>query len=243
MARLETALLDLVADHRDGPLHGRLEALLGCFVEPVLLARDTIGLRNQRLLRLHRDLTGAPIEACACCPHCHADNEFDVPEAALLALPPADAGTIVALPGGRTFRLPRVADLLSADLSPGAPSLPCQIALACEIEGNGKLDTAALAELGEAFDAGDPAANLVLTLDCAECGSAFQSAVDIAVLVAAGLERMAEGLLRDVNCIASVYGWSEAQIIDLPAPRRRRYVELIATRRAPGGLRRVEARG
>ena len=53
-------------------------------------------------------------------------------------------------------------------------------------------------------------------------------------------DRLVEGLYRDIDTIASAYGWDEPTILALPADRRRRYVELIATRTRTRAPRRTQ---
>lgn len=213
---------------RRAALHALVEAADGH--GPV--AQDTPGTRNQRLLRLHAGIAGGTLEACAACPCCDEKNEFDVPVKGLLALPPVDREASIAL-GRSVFRLPRVADLELRGSSAEAPAL--RIARACRLSGEEPIDDALLAALGTRFDAADPAAAVSLEIACAACGMGFPVAVDVALLVGEACARAAENLLRDVDALASAYGWNEAEILAVPAERRRRYVSMIAARRMPGG--------
>jgi len=194
------------------------------------LGQDTLGMRNQRLLRLHADLGGGPLEAVAKCPACATVNEFALPGDLLLALP-APTPDAAAMIGGVRFRLPRMDDLLSDDPRPLAERC-CEAAPAPSADDVARAD-AALGAL-------DPAADPVFDLVCAACGDAHRAAVDIAGFVAAALDRLAARLLREVDMLASAYGWSERAIAALPAERRRRYVEMVAAR---GSVPSTAARG
>ena len=116
-------------------------------------------------------------------------------------------------------------------------SAPLRLARLCLIEGAPRLDAALLARLGDAFDQADPAASIALALSCSECGADVPVAVDVAPLVADAFARLADGLLRDIDAIASAYGWGEDAVLALPQERRQQYVALIAGRRRPGGAR------
>lgn len=229
MPRLESALLDLAADPGAGEPADRLAMLLACTASAEELARDTPGLRNQRLLRLHRHLVGGAIEACAPCPECATQNEFDVPAESLLALPAPAVDGVIEVAGVGAFRLPRMADLAVVS---GSAALARDLALHCRLgsAATERLHDAALDRIGAAFEQADPAASIVIAIACAQCGHGFRSAVDLALLVAPAMARLGEGLLRDVDCLAAAYGWSEEQILALPPARRRRYVALVAER-------------
>lgn len=213
-----------------GPPHQRLDRLLCALastdgIVPEVLARDTLGMRNQRLLRLHARYGGGALEAVAKCPACETLNEFALPGDVLLALPapPADAAATI---GAARFRLPRMSDLLSDDPRP-------LVERCCE---TGSLPSAgSVAQAGDLLDALDPAANPVFDLACSACGTAYRAAVDVAGFVASALDRLIARLLREIDMIASAYGWSEPAILALPADRRRRYVDMIAAR--GGGVR------
>src|ERR1700754_2198149 len=71
--------------------------------------RDPLGVRNQRMLALHRAAVGRPVEAVVTCPGCGADNEFVVPVDGIRALPEPPQQTVVRLAFGGVearFRLP-----------------------------------------------------------------------------------------------------------------------------------------
>lgn len=233
MPRLESALLDLAASAGTVEPAGRLATLLACTASAGELEQDTPGLRNQRLLALHRQLIGGAIEACAVCPECTTQNEFDVPADSLLALPAPAPHAVIEVDGVGAYRLPRMADLAAVGAS---AALARDLALRCRIRSDAPdpLDGAALDRIGAAFERADPAASIVIAIACAQCGHRFRSAVDVALLVEPALARLGEGLLRDVDSLAAAYGWSEEQILALPSGRRRRYVALTAERgRAP----------
>lgn len=226
-----------------GRPHNRLAQLLAQFA-PEALEADTLGLRNQRLLRFYRTLSTAALEGQARCPSCAQPAMFTVPVEAVLACaePPDERIALVALGGGTArFRLPVMADIMGLD--PAAGDARSQLAARCRLDEGPALDETALERLAQAFDTLDPAAEVTLALECAACHRSFAAAIDIAGFVADGLDRVVEGLFRDVDVLARAYGWSEAEILALPAARRRRYVAL-ASAAADGApaLRAVRAR-
>jgi hypothetical protein len=69
---------------------------------------------------------------------------------------------------------------------------------------------------------------------CPQCAQMLTGAVYVPLLVMDELRRAAAGVQDDVHWIASVYHWSEVEILALPRGRLRHYAERI--RRAAQGL-------
>lgn len=190
---------------------------------------DTLGLRNQRNLGLHRALCGTAIEARVTCPDCATDNEAELPVAALLNLPdPPDAVVVDTADGPRRFGLPRLSDL---DL-PGLTRLVAHLAL----DPVALPDPALCDQVAAAWEEADPAGAIALDLTCSACGRALTASVDPAPFVARDLDLLADRLMREIDAIARAYGWSEDAILALPADRRRRYVALASAQPGPGRL-------
>jgi hypothetical protein len=200
--------------------HVRLDRLLRVLEPADALDLETLGQRNQRLLRLAGRFGSGRLEGVATCSACTTDNEFTIPVDELLAIPPPSAtSTMVA---GMTLRLPRMVDLLADD--------PTPLLARCT---DGALSVEAAQAAGTALDALDPAASVVLEITCAHCSLGFLADVDIAGFVEVVVDRVATVLLRDIDVIASAYGWSEYAIAALPSQRRRAYVAMIRQRHAP----------
>jgi hypothetical protein len=205
-----------------GPPHARLDRLLRRLAPAAAIERDSLGERNQRLLALYLELGRGPLEAVAPCPRCGERNEFSLPADRLLSelAPAPDAAVEV---DGRRFRLPRMADLLTQNPKP----LPERC-----LESGGAASPETVVEAGRRFDELDPAANVAIDLVCATCGMAYGAALDVADHVATAFDRALAQLYRDIDAIASTYGWSEREIAALPSERRGRYVAMISARGA-----------
>lgn len=224
------------------PAHRRLGTLLAAIEGSEAVRDDTLGERNRRLLALHRNLVGTPLEARIACPGCATENEFALPVARILAIPLPPRDAVARLRIGRavhTFRLPRMSDVEAlAGTGPGSGSFAgsgggfeARVIERCRTGGKGPLPVGAVETLGRAFDEIDPAADIAVDITCAGCRRPIATTVDIASFVARDLDRLADGLYRDIDTIASAYGWSEADILALPPSRRSRYVAMIAGRR------------
>jgi hypothetical protein len=189
---------------------------------------DGLGARHQRLLRMHQELVRRPIDACVVCPHCGTDNEFPLPVEHIIGLPTPPPGATVEVATGdgySVFRIPAIADI--ADISAATDGLS---ALARRTRVGGHADALTSAEmdlLAEAWEALDPAGSLRIELVCAECAHELVADADVNEFVARDFDLLVQSLMREVHTIAGAYGWAEAEILDLPAERRRWYVDLI----------------
>jgi hypothetical protein len=215
-----------------GP-HRRIGNLLATLLPDVVLEHDTLGQRNRRMLQLHAGLFDRAIEARVACTKCETQNEFAVPREEILAAPMADADAIVEMPvsgGNVRFRQPRLADIAIASTA-GDPK--AALIRLCSLSEAGELALCEADALAVHYEALDPLANISIDTPCAQCGSAISATVELADFVASDIIRLVDGLFRDIDSIASAYGWSEADILALPPDRRARYISMIAARRSP----------
>jgi hypothetical protein len=216
-----------------GSPHRQLEPLLAAVEPEARLDADTLGARNRRLLAFHRLLSGGPLDARLRCAGCGTDNAFAVPADAILACPAADPEARILIRSGRhrlSFRLPRMADISAAAGMAADDVLPHIVSL-CLVAGTPGRDVPreSLDRLAERFEALDPAARIIVA--CAECGKGLRASVNVAEFVANAVERIVARLYREIHAIARAYGWSEDEILSLPASRRRAYVAMIADQR------------
>jgi hypothetical protein len=79
-----------------------------------------------------------------------------------------------------------------------------------------------------ALSAADPLTDLVLETACPYCGAANAVPFPLEESLLAALRRLGERLLEEIHLLASTYHWSEAEILALPAGRRRFYLARIA---------------
>jgi hypothetical protein len=79
-----------------------------------------------------------------------------------------------------------------------------------------------------ALSAADPLTDLVLETTCPYCGADNAVPFPLEDSLLAALRRLGERLLEEIHLLASTYHWSEAEILALPAGRRRFYLARIA---------------
>ena len=207
------------------------------------LSRDdlgslTIGERDARLLRLRAMVFGPRATGIAECPHCANRVEFPVDTSAFLrASEEAHALHEVETEDARVrFRVPTSHDLAAVVTASDALGGLQRLLDRCVLEvkarnddGSRELSPDALDAIGQAMLRADPAAEISLSLECPECGGRWQLGFEVADFFWQELAARARQLLREIDVIARAYGWSEREILRLPAVRRRTYVELLET--------------
>lgn len=235
-ARSAAALIEVWEPASRAPPHRRLAKLLAAIEGAAAISGDTLGGRNRRLLMLHSTLVGGSLEARVTCTHCAAESEFALPAEAILAAPAPGPDVRGRVRSGRrtlSFRLPRMADIEAVTTAQADGDVWRVVLERCRVGGDGAITEAAAAQLAREFEALDPAANIVVNVACSGCARPIAASVDLAGFIARDLDRLADSLFRDIDMIASAYGWSEQQILALAPERRRRYVALIAAARTP----------
>jgi uncharacterized tellurite resistance protein B-like protein len=204
------------------------------------LARTlTVGDRERLLLTLHAASYDPEPEFVVTCSGtgCGEQLEIAVPLHDLMRRPersaaPEYVARISDDAGNIRFRLPTGADQEEAALMARAdPERAgdllferCVIA----VEDGAAPDRATLrALLAERMPVLDPQAETILDVACPSCGAETSTLIDAASLI---FQHMASGrrLLSEIDRIARVYHWSEAEILAMPVARRRAYLDLIA---------------
>lgn len=179
--------------------------------------------------RLHCDAFGEVVDGLVTCRACATVLDVSV---ALRALPAAQSeATTVLAPGGRELRVraPTTRDLLAAceradparalvsacvSDAAGAPADPDELGE----ETLGMVDAAAEELAG--------AAATMVRATCPECGADVAAPLDVGALLWDRVARAAGEALREVAELAAAFGWSETEILALPAVRRGAYLEL-----------------
>lgn len=212
----------------------------------------SIGDREMLLTAVRRLAFGSRIEAIARCPQagCGAMLDLDIDVERLCSPPtegmPGPSYSIdVAGEGGDLrvrFRLPTGADQEAAARQAFAdPRASARLLFErCILEvvdpAGQPLDIAMCAglingPLEDAIRRLDPSIETILQLTCPSCGHETAVLLDFGAYLLAELAG-GETIYHQVDRIARAYHWSEADILRLPLPRRRRYLRLLAE----GGL-------
>ena len=200
-----------------GPLSHPRRALLLAAVGGVPGAEGLpLGQRDAALMRLRAGWFGADCPGLDACPACARPVEFEVP---LLAL---SNHAVPQDPGG--WRKLTTVDLLAVEPLAAAAA---RLALARAVTG-APVPEADLPQVADWLTRTDPLVHVVLDLTCAHCGAGWGRPFDIVRHLWAELTFSARRLLSEIHLIARSYHWTEAEILAVPAARRRAYLDLIA---------------
>lgn len=175
--------------------------------------------RDRLLLAALRQMGGPSAAVVATCPECGTLHEADVALAPLLETSDAAAPQVTL--GGRpaALRPPTSRDLAAAVVSGDAATLAGRCCDAPEA-------LADPAAIEAALDAAFPLLNIMIAMDCDDCGAQFARRFDPVPLLWAQVAARAKAALATVDCLARAYGWSEAEIFALSPTRRQLYREM-----------------
>ena len=225
-----SALLDLW--ERGSALRSLDRALLALSaalpeVPPPSLADWPLGRRNQALLELHCCCFAASLQGWTGCASCGEKMEFDLEGGALLRQN-SSLHEKVAFKG-RQFRLPSSRDLAALGDETDSHAAAIRILRLCclgDDEGREWVDQD-VEEIGERMALADPLAQIMISLRCPGCRQESVETLDIASFVWEEIQARAKRLYWEVHSIASVYGWSETEILSLSPARRWHYLEMV----------------
>jgi hypothetical protein len=196
-------------------------------------AEVTVTQRDRLLLQFKAMNCGPVLDCLTACPACRDQLSFTVSVADLLAgeVPRDSAITFDYEAYEVDARLPTCADLAALGTEGTAHDL-ARRCLTKVRQGDTTIDPSlAPVTLLEAFDAqlalrdSDPGSTLVL--NCPGCGHRWQQELDPPRFLWAEVEARVARILGEVHRIASIYHWSEAEILGLNPHRRQRYLELV----------------
>ena len=196
------------------------------------LADLTIGERDAQLLRLRIATFGGSAGGTAECPQCGERVEFSLDACAL-----ADAETFerpareIEIDGTSVrFRLPTSRNLAEAVTAQDDFRCVRRLIEQCIIEPRltDELSEDFVAALSDAMAKADLQAEIIISLGCPNCGKHWELLFDIAHFFWIEIATHAQRLVQEIDALARAYGWTEREILSLPAQRRRIYLELLA---------------
>jgi hypothetical protein len=170
------------------------------------------------------------------CQHCAEPCDFPLRFSDLPCKPGGDGFPYVTVHGGygrATFRAPTGGDqeVLAVEGLQGAAALRRLVGL-CRVESSAAFDAAQISEaelsrIDAALEDVSPEAVTETTMVCPSCGKPTRAQLDVTAMPLSS----ADALYQQVHRIASVYHWSEREILSLTRDRRQRYLALIAHQR------------
>jgi hypothetical protein len=222
------------AGRRQPPLQRALTLLAAAepTLSPAALYALPIGDRDRALLALHGETFGSRLEGLADCRVCGETIEIACgSDELMVSAEPAP----LRLRHGEfeiAFRTPSSEDIAEAcaeRLDPAA-ALARRCIVSCTHDGASVVPDCppeVLAAVSQAVLEADPVLDLEFAATCPACGSAQMFGFDIVTFLWQQVETRARHLLTQVHLLASAYGWSESDILALPAERRVAYLDLV----------------
>ena len=199
------------------------------------LVNLSLGHRDVLLLEVHRRTFGDKLDAYTQCPRCEEPLEFSL-SCALLACDTAsdEALTKTVTIQGSDFilRCPNSRDAAAAAASENPEAARKTLLSLCAAPAAGSArDIDALPEPARAAIAGelaamDPRAETLLDLVCPACARAWQGVFEIVTFLWTEIRARARRLLQEVDILARVYGWNEADILAMSETRRGWYLQM-----------------
>lgn len=196
-----------------------------------------LGQRDRDILAVRAATIGTSIELVLSCPHCAEllALTFDVGEL-MSGDAVAESVTVASNDTVITARPLRESDLAAASACQTVPAARTLLIARCIVAAHrgeraihaDDLGASEIDALSEALERADPGADLAFGIECSRCAAVVDASLDVARFVWTELSRRARNLLTEVDVIARRYGWSEQQILNLTASRRRRYLELAS---------------
>jgi hypothetical protein len=201
-----------------------------------------VGERDARLMRIRAATIGDRCDAVADCPSCAAALEF--------SFSVGEFGGEGAGTGDRIETAPVEAELEGIDLllhRPDSNDL-AQIVSAADVEqaryrllqrcvvaatqAGKALQPQDLPEglqdrISDLFAQADPRGDIVLDVQCEACGHRWSLLFDILGFFWLEIDALARRLVSDIATLAHVFGWREADIVEMSPARRRLYLETL----------------
>jgi hypothetical protein len=187
--------------------------------------------RDRLLAALYTRIYGPRVDTTITCQSCEAlfDLDFMLPTliddlAPQETLPYADEHTFVLRDDIR-FRLPTGDDECAVFGLPREQA-EAELLQRCVVDSEA-LDADILAEVQNAMQALAPVVNVDLDAKCPECGQQQTVQFDLQRYLLTALMNDRSQLVQEIHLLASAYGWSLSEILNLARSQRRAFVALV----------------
>jgi hypothetical protein len=207
-------------------------------IPPESLTRLSVGDRDARLTTLRKWIFGPQLVCIASCAQCDERLELslntdDLPSGGAVA--PEENFSLSVDGYDLVFRLPNSADLVALrnckSVDAGRRVLLERCISTAEHQGEritteqmpASVRDALIDQMGQIDESGD----VQLELNCPQCSHVAQTHFDIESFFWKEINAWANRILREVHTLASAYGWSEIEILNMTSWRRQVYLNLI----------------
>jgi hypothetical protein len=207
--------------------------------EPADPALLSIGDRDARLLQLREWMFGSSLLNISHCQACNeqiewvtniSDLRFPLPHKVSPASYSLQADSFTIL-----FRLPNSYDLSKVSSDSAYQSDPVKLLAECVLDVQHEtgqynihnLPIEVFDKLDQEMSMQDPLADIRMALSCPGCAHAWEAQFDIVHYLWKEIDSWARHILHDVALLASTFGWSEAEILNMSPQRRQLYLDMI----------------
>jgi hypothetical protein len=220
-------------------LHSCLRDIAGAAPTPELLRATPVGDRIAALMAVAAATGDGTFSAAVRCPAdgCGENLEVEVTWDEIRTIAETTAREPFAVEiDGLTFvvRRPEAADQdgLARASASGAEPTPRDVVAGLLVDGPAsELTPERVTAIEAALDERDPLICFTVGIGCPSCGSVADQEIPLVSIGAAVIRRQQARMLDDVHDLARAYGWSEGEILAIPAWRRARYRARIAADR------------
>lgn len=188
-----------------------------------------LGERNRVLARLYVEHFGGALEGFTQCTQCGQKLEFNFDVRQVANAAPLEASHVVVV-GQWKFRLPTSRALALALHGGDEASARHRLLVQCSEEPIGAAfdwSEEDMATIEEKLSEADSLADIQIGFKCPECGADFAEALDLGSFLWAEIESDARQLFDDIHLLASAYGWTEDEVLQLSSVRREAYVRRV----------------
>ena len=202
----------------------------------------TLGEVEARLIRLRQQLFGDTAELTCLCPSCNEAMEMSLSLHDLLQDVVVQREVRVESGGqGLRVRIPVLSDLLAVQhLPPGRGRrlllercvlsmdlISDEAALLKNVDDLTELSLIPNADIvSQAMATADPLANIEIAVTCSECHHSWQAPFHAVTLLWQELNDWAQRLLLQVHTLATSYGWTQRDVMELSRWRRQVYLNM-----------------
>ncbi len=207
-------------------------------IKPDLLAKACVGERDSGLLLLRSLTFGPHLECLVVCPGCGERLELNLEADDLrtsIGLESPDKISLTCSGIDLEFRLPNSLDLLAIaeakDIEIARRILLERCIIQASMSGEDmpfdQIPNNVMDAISAKMALSDPQADMQIALSCPTCGDKWQETFDIVSFFWEEINSWAYRTLLEVHTLASAYGWSESEILNMSPLRRQFYLEML----------------
>ena len=211
-------------------------------IQPDALVKLSVGQRDLHLLQHREHLFGPRLLNTALCPECGQRMEWENNIVDFVDRPDENNTTMSEFDLNENeyalrFRLPNSLDVAAVINSENTEKAQQLLLSRCVLKASrsgvncdvAQLPAPIIQILTQRIEHLDPQADIRIQLNCPECSHSWDVLFDIASFLWTEINDWAEQMLQMVHKLATGYGWSEKEILNLSPVRRQLYLGMLGS--------------